>query len=592
MAGSPRADSPYRRATALLAQARVDEAVAVMRAALAAKPGSAEVEARLALVCWEADRFDDARRHADAALARDPENGSALAARGLVAYTDRAYEDAQRDLDRAATVRPDFVAAHVYGGLARAALGDDDGALAALDRALLLQPAHPNARFARALQWLRRGWYERGWPEYEWRWATGQLQRPEIPRPRWDGSPLAGRSILVHSEQGIGDTFQFVRFLPRLQAQGARVVFACLASLRPLLERTPGIDGWFPVDEPAPPDFDVYTPLGSLPGLLRIDESTMDAPTPYVVPDPERVAAWRGRMEALPGLRVGVAWQGSPTFLGDALRSIPLRHFAALAVDGVTLVSVQKGTGEEQIATAGVPLTVLDGLDAGGTTMMDTAAVMQHLDLVVTSDTAIAHLAGAMGVPVWVALAYAPDWRWQRVRSDSPWYPSARLFRQPRPGDWDGVFGCIAAALRDRVAGVPDPPPVARPDPATAVVPVAPGELFDKITILRIKVARVADAGKRAAVAYELELLERATAVHPPDAEVARLVDDLQAVNEELWDIEDAIRRCEQVGDFGPAFVALARSVYTTNDRRSSVKAAIDARLGSSITEVKSYAGG
>ena len=590
---APRPESPYRRATALLAAGRGDEAVAVMQAAYEALPHQPEIRARLALVCWEADHLDDAREHAVAVLAADPDNASALAARGLVAYARGYYADACVDLDRATAARPDFVAAHVYAGLARAALGDDDAALAALDRALFLRPGHANARFSRALQWLRRGWYDRGWPEYEWRWATGQLQRPDIPRPRWDGRPLAGRRILVHGEQGIGDSLQFVRFLPRLAEQGAHVVFACKESLRPLFERTPGIDEWFPIDRPAPPDFDVYTPIGSLPGLLGIDETTMAAEIPYVFPDPMRVDAWRSRVTGLPGLRVGVAWQGSPTFLGDHLRSIPLRHFAPLAIDGVTLVSLQKGFGEEQVAevAATVPLTVLDGLDADGATMMDTAAVMQHLDLVITSDTAIAHLGGSMGVPTWVALAYSPDWRWQRVRVDSPWYPSLRLFRQPAFADWEGVFAAMAGALRERIAGVPDPG--AAPAGAPAVtVPVSPGELFDRITILRIKAARVVDAEPRAHVTRQLESLERvAAAAYRSAPELTRLVAELRAINEALWDVEDAVRRCEAAGDFGPDFVALARSVYLTNDRRFATKAAIDAHLGTAFSEVKSYAG-
>ena len=515
-------ESPYQRATRLLREVRGDEAVAVMERAVAQQPDSVEVVGRLALVCWEADRIDDAAGHADAALVRDPENASALAARGLVAHTRHRPRDAVRDLEHAARLRPDFVAAHVYAGNAYGALGDDDRALTSLDRALLLQPQHPHARFSRALNWLRRGWFDRGWPEYEWRWATGQLTRPEIPRPRWDGSALAGRRILVHSEQGIGDTFQLARLLPALQAEGARVTFACMSTLRTLLERTPGIDDWFPIDEPAPADFDLFTPIGTLPALLGIDERTIPRSVPYVHPDPDRVERWRPRLAGLRGLRVGIAWQGSPTFRGDHYRSIPLRHYAPLAaVPGVSLVSLQKGAGEEQIGTVGtaVPLTVLDGLDADGATMADTAAVMAHLDLVITSDTTIAHLAGSMGVPVWVALTIGSDWRWLRERTDSPWYPSMRLFRQTELLDWDEVFAAMAAALHDRVAqaGPPAPGPTVPPPPVrVAHVAVAAGELFDKISILRIKSVRITDPVKLDRVRRELAALEPAAAGYPP----------------------------------------------------------------------------
>jgi len=252
----------------------------------------------------------------------------------------------------------------------------------------------------------------------------------------------------------------------------------------------------------------------------------------------------------------------------------------------VTLVSLQKGPGTEQLRDVADRIAVTDlgsRLDEAAGPFMDTAAVMRNLDLVITTDTAAAHLAGALGVPVWVALPFAPDWRWLADRADSPWYPTMRLFRQERPGDWQGVFARLAEALRERVAQAPRAQPV--------TVEIAPGELIDKITILEIKSARLAEADKLANVRRELAALvavrERAV---PPSDELARLTAELKAANEALWDIEDEIRRCEGGQDFGPRFIELARSVYRTNDRRAGLKRRINQLLGARFLEEKSYA--
>ena len=582
-------------ARALLQAGRTDDAVAAFERLVRAFPESAEALGASALALWEANRFAEADARAVAALALDPTIASAHCARGLVAQSSHRPADALEHLDRALARRPDFVVALSHAAACHAVLGDDERALALQEAVLRINPGHPHARFGRALGLLRLGHYAPGWLEYEWRFVTGAVQRVPIPRPRWDGSDLTGRRILVVAEQGIGDTLQLVRFLPALQDQGATVVFACAPRLVPLLARTPGIDEWFPIDQPAPADFDVFIPMGSLPGLLRIDERSIPRAVPYVVPEPDRVDRWAEPLAALGGFRVGICWQGSPTFIGDAFRSIPLRHYAPLAgVEGVHLVSLQKRDGEADLAATPEvgPVTVLDGLDADGSTMNDTAAVMQHLDLVVTSDTAIAHLAGAMGIPVWIALSVGADWRWLRDRRDSPWYPSMRCFRQRRLGDWDGVFAEMADALGAVVAGdAPAVPPAALALGAAVEVPVGAGELFDKISILGIKAVRVTDPELRATVELELAALDAVRAQSYPNSdELAALVVALDGVNRRLWDAEDTVRAYERRGDLGPPFVEVARSIHAANDERAEVKRRINALLGSPIVEVKTYA--
>jgi hypothetical protein len=405
-----------RQAEQLYLQSKVQEAAALAERALRQEPGCALAHEVLGLVMQAKDRLPEAIAHLGQSLA----------------------------------LQPGSIRAHNELGRCYYLLEDLDRALFHFERTLFLQPNHVFAHFNRGTVLLKRRFCREGWFEYEWRALAGLVQWPTVPLPRWDGSPLQGRSILVHTEQGLGDVLLFVRFLPALKRQGARVVFACQKALHTLLKPLTCVDEWFPIDEPGKITFQVCCSLLSLPGLLDVEEATIPREVPYVPVDPERVERWRPRIAALPGLKVGICWQGSPTFQGDHRRSISLAHFAPLAaVPGVTLVSLQKGQGVEQIeANRGrVPLVVFDDLDRDAA-LVDTAAIMQHLDLVVTSDTSIPHLAGALGRPVWVMLPMGCDWRFLSGRADSPWYPTMRLYRQKSFRDWPGVFAEVAAALQ------------------------------------------------------------------------------------------------------------------------------------------------
>jgi hypothetical protein len=534
-------------------------------------------------------RLDLAAERAAESLRLNADCGIAHHVVGVVSYHRGQLQQAMEHLRRAIAIRPDLHPAHNCLGLCLAQTGDHDAALREYELALLQQPDYPQARYNRAMQLLRRGRYAEGWVEYEWRWTSSQMSRPDVPRPRWDGTPLVGRSLFVHTEQGVGDVLMFLRFLTRVKQQcGGRLVFACQKALQRLLRTVPWVDEWFPIDTPGNVNFDLYIPMLSLPGVLGLGAADISYPTPYIAADPTLVELWRPRVAALPGMKIGVCWQGSPTFVGDMFRSIPLSQFAPLAaLPGVTLVNLQKGPGEEQIAPnrAAVPLTVFPDLDATAP-FMDTAAVMRHLDLIIAADTSIGHLAGALGRPVWLALGTDCDWRWGTDRSDSPWYSTARLFRQKSFGDWQGVLAEMASAL---ATGGPSTGAAATHAPECRV-PVSAAELIDKITILEIKLDRIADAVKRANVRRELELLKAAREeTLPPSPELVALTTHLRAVNERLWDVENGVRECEAAGDFGDRFVALARSVYTSNDERAALKRRINELLGSAIVEEKSY---
>jgi Flp pilus assembly protein TadD len=310
---------------------------------------------------------------------------------------------------------------------------------ATLARALDLAPNHPLLRYNQALLLLLLGRDDAAWGGWEQRFAANAIASRRFAEPQWDGKPLLGRKLLVHAEQGFGDILQFCRYLPSLAGAVTFEVPSALLRLissntaMPRLVAEGGLTG----------SFDVVSPLLSLPARGVPEPPT----TPYLFADAERVARWRGQIGDH-GFRVGLAWQGNSTRHEDKGRSFPLELYRPLAaIPGVRLISLQKGEGTEQLAHASFPIQRLENLDAGPDAFLDTAAVMATLDLVITSDTSIAHLAGALGRPVWVALRRVPDWRWQLERADSPWYPTMRLFRQAVDRNWGPVFDAMAREL-------------------------------------------------------------------------------------------------------------------------------------------------
>jgi hypothetical protein len=279
--------------------------------------------------------------------------------------------------------------------------------------------------------------------------------------PRWTGDDLRGRTILLHAEQGFGDTIQFIRFVPEIRKRNAgRVIVVCPQPLARLIARLPGID--FLTDDASPlPPYDVHTSLWSLPAILRITLFNLPADKAYLSADSGTIAQWQtilgralGPSGADRGTKIGIVWQGNPKHRTDCLRSFPLHHLEPLArVPGVRLISLQKEHGLDQLndLQGRFPVVTLAN-EAAGTDdqrdFLDTAAIVSQLDLVVTPDSAVAHLTGSLGIPVWVALPQVAEWRWMLEREDSPWYPSMRLFRQPTAGDWPSVFKRMAEMLK------------------------------------------------------------------------------------------------------------------------------------------------
>jgi tetratricopeptide (TPR) repeat protein len=323
-------------------------------------------------------------------------------------------------------------------------------ASACYERALRIDPDNKVARWNRGLLRLVHGDFERGWTDFELRWQMPGAVLPEFPQPRWDGSPLNGKTILVYAEGGLGDTLQFLRYLPMVQARGGKVIFACQRVLLKLLDGSAGIDQLVVAAAPWPP-CDVQISLLSLPLIFGTTLATIPAPVPYLFADPHRMRFWQQEVASLGGFTVGIAWESNPKHKEYRFRSIPLKFFETLAaIDKVRLVNLQKGPGTSQLETweGCSPIRDYgDRLDADGA-FLDTAALMMNLDLVISVDTALTHLAGALGVKVWMAMQYASDWRWLLDRPDCPWYPTLRLFRKPIGGNWTVVFERIAAEIR------------------------------------------------------------------------------------------------------------------------------------------------
>ncbi len=436
----PAAEFQLTRANALLALGRPAEAAASARLVIRARPTSAaayQVLGHALTDSFEAEAAIQAYRdalHLDPALPDLRNNlGTALRLAGRL-------EEAEREL-RLAPPDPGSLVNLSSVQKERGAFADAE---ATLRRALAIAPRDPVLLYNWSLLMHLLGRADDARTGWEQRFRAGAVPMRAFSQPQWTGDALGSRTLLVHGEQGLGDVIQFSRYLPALQGGGleGKVMFEAPPRLIRLLSTIAGMPPLVSADAPLP-RFDVVVPLLSVPVRTRAQPLT----PPYLSAEPERTALWRARIGG-GGVRIGIAWQGFSGRHEDKGRSVPLVGFAPLAaIPGVRLISLQKGEGEDQIGAAPFAVEMLAGLDDGPDAFLDTAAVMGVVDLVITSDTSIAHLAGALGCPVWVALRKVPDWRWMLERSDSPWYPSMRLFRQTQDGDWGSVFQAMAERI-------------------------------------------------------------------------------------------------------------------------------------------------
>ncbi len=461
---------------------RFDEALASLDRAVSAQPDLAEAHSNVGNVLRDLKRHEEAVASYDRALTLCPDYPEALSNRGNALSALKRYDEALASYERALAVRPDHAEAWCNRGAALNDLGRYEDALASYGRALALQPDYPEAlcnrgatltelrRYDEAgadydralalqpemqeLHWnkatlrLLTGDFARGWPEYEWRWKRENLARTwrDFPQPVWRGEEITGKTVLLHSEQGFGDTIQFCRYVPLVAGRGGRVILEVEKPLRRLMEALAGVAEIVSRGDPLP-SFDAHCPLLSLPLAFDTRLETIPWSGPYLSAPSDEMAAWHARLAAQRRPRVGLVWSGNAAHHRDADRSIPLEALFPLLDVNASYVSVQK---EVRPADAAAMAGRGDILDAAPllTDFAATAALLSQLDLLVTVDTSVAHLAGAMGRPVWLMLPYIPDWRWLLDRDSSPWYPVARLFRQDETRTWNSAIERVHVTLR------------------------------------------------------------------------------------------------------------------------------------------------
>jgi tetratricopeptide (TPR) repeat protein len=451
------AEAHSNRGNALSDLKRYEEALASYDEAVALKPDYAEAYSNRLIPLRELRRPEEALASCDMAVALQPDYAPAHNNRGNALYEFRRLEEVLACFDRAVALKPDYAEAYGNRGVMLFEMRRMAEALADYERAIALKPGYAEPHYNRAMHSLTQGDYARGWAQYEWRWNTTQFEEAvrDLGAPLWLGAEdLKGRTILLHAEQGLGDTLQFCRYVPQVAALGATVVLEVQAGLERLMARLEGVDRIVTRGQAWPPH-DFQAPLMSLP--LALGAGPDGDLGPYLKPDPDQAAAWAERLAGTGGLRVGLCWAGGArpdqpiAHAIDKRRSLPLEAFGPLAaIPGVTLYSLQKGPPAAQlleVQARGWPGPPIVDLTGELKDFADTAALVANLDLVISCDTSTAHLAGGLGAPVWILNRFDACWRWLTDRDDSPWYPTARLFRQAAPGAWDGVIDRVTSDL-------------------------------------------------------------------------------------------------------------------------------------------------
>ena len=480
------------------AQGKIDEAIEAFKDAILQRLDYPKAHHKLAKLLQRRGLLDQAIVHYEQAVQYDPSLiDAALTVARLLCEQER-FEDSLEYFERYVKSKPNDLnvtfeyanalntaqyteqALEIYYALLRERpnesgilyntaytlkkLGRIKDAMPYYQAALKRNPRHAEAHFSLGLAHLVTGDFKQGWPEYEWRWQRNtQLSPRTFNQPQWDGSPLHGKTILLHAEQGLGDTFQFIRYAKVIKEQyHGTVIFASQRPLHTIVSRCcPYIDRVVTLDA-IPTSFDAHAPLLSLPFILESDEQTIPHEIPYIIPDPTLVEQWRAKLSKDTRFKVGICWQGNSNYSTPFLRavvaakSIALRQLAPFgSVTDVSFYSLQKETGVDQLneLPATFKLITFDGdFDQSNGRFMDTAAVIKNLDLVITVDTSIAHLAAAIGTPVWTFIPEPPDWRWMIKRTDTPWYPNMRLFRQKKVGDWDSIIAYTASELQKLIS--------------------------------------------------------------------------------------------------------------------------------------------
>jgi Flp pilus assembly protein TadD len=427
---------------------RSERAVELIRQAIALAPNNAAAYSNLGEAYRALRRFDEAADAYRLALQLDPTLADAHNNLAIFMGWNGRFGEAVAGYRRALELRPEYAEAANNLGTALLEMAQLAEAEAAIRRALALRPDYDDAKFNLGFIRLLRDDFESGWPLYESRREVFQASALKLGRPVWQGEPIQGRRILVYPEQGFGDAIQFVRYAALFAERGAEVIVGCQPELTELLRTAKGVCEVVAAGEKLPP-FDFYIPMLSQPMAFQTKRESIPSNIPYLFANPDRVAVWRQRLGDRKGRRrIGLTWTGAPTNHRNRTRMIPLKKLAPLlSLEDVEFYSLQLGWGSEQLQQAPEARAIIDHT-AQIQNFADTAAFIMELDLIISVDTAVAHLAGALGKPVWTLLQFVPDWRWHMEGEQTPWYPTMRLFRPPALLDWDSVVQRVLAELR------------------------------------------------------------------------------------------------------------------------------------------------
>lgn len=444
-------DARIELANLLLGMGQLEEAASHFRKAIQIRPHGAVAFCNLGSILTRVKRFDEAFAMLDRAIALAPDFAEAINNRGSLLMAIDRTEEALADFERAVALKPDFARAHTNRGLCLDDLLRSDEALKSYTAALALDPDDGDTHWGLAVNRLRVGDLKTGWAEAEWRWESAlRSSRRHWNRPLWLGAePIAGKTLLLHNDQGLGDAIQFCRYIPLLAERGARVILEIDRPLKELLSGVAGIMHCVVKGETLP-DLDFHCPLASLPLPFDTTLDTIPSSVPYISIG-QRTGGWEALLGSTGLPRIGIVWSGNPDHSNDRNRSVPLKALTPLFDVEAQFVSLQKNARESDVAILRGRSDLLDAapeLDS----FADTAALIQQLDLVISVDTSVAHLAGALGKPVWILLPYVADYRWLLDRNDSPWYPTARLFRQTATRNYADVLDRMRADLSEWIA--------------------------------------------------------------------------------------------------------------------------------------------
>jgi Flp pilus assembly protein TadD len=444
-------DAHMRLGVAFFQMGRFDEAASAFRRAASLRPNDAHAYNSLGGALVKSDKFEEAAAVLRRAIELDPNLPEAHANLGVALTRVGQADETEAVLTRALALRPDYAEAHNTLGVLHYQNGKLDAAAAEYQAALKLRPDYAMAHWNLGVILMLQGNLEQGWAELDWgpRWQHNPRRR-ELTKPLWESFATSGQRILIHAEQGYGDAIQFIRYLPRVCQSGGTVMVACQKELHRLFEGIAPVETWIAPNEPLPPH-DVRCPLMRLPLVFKTNLSNIPAEIPYLKANERLAGQWRNRMPASGTRKIGLVWAGRPKDTNDRDRSVKLAQLAPLAgVGGAMFFSLQKGEAAGQASQPPAGMNLVDWT-ADLHDFSDTAALIANLDLVIAVDTVVAHLAGAMGKPVWLLLQNTPDWRWLLERTDSPWYPTARLFRQAKWRDWSEPIRQVTAALAELV---------------------------------------------------------------------------------------------------------------------------------------------